>query len=50
MIQKTAEATVDLAGNKTANEITKVSKNSQQNNLETVTNENNKEIPTERYI
>ena len=50
MIQKTAEATVDLAGNKTANKITKVSKNSQQNNLETVTNENNKEIPTERYI
>ena len=30
--------------------ITKVSKNSQQNNLETITNENNKEIPKERYI
>ena len=30
--------------------ITKVSKNSQQNNLEKVTNENDKEIPKERYI
>ena len=30
--------------------ITKVSKNSQQNNSETVTNENDKEIPKERYI
>ena len=29
--------------------ITKVSKNSQQNNSETVTNENDKEIPKERY-
>ena len=28
----------------------KVSKNSQQNNSETVTNEHNKEIPKERYI
>ena len=30
--------------------ITKVSKNSQQNNLEKDTNENDKEIPKERYI
>ena len=30
-------------------EITKVSKNTQQNNSETVTNEHNKEIPKERY-
>ena len=30
--------------------ITKVSKNSQQNNSETVTNENGKEIPKGRYI
>ena len=30
--------------------ITKVSKNTQQNNSETVTNENDKEIPKERYI
>ena len=32
------------------NKITKVSKNSQQNNLETVTNENEKEITKERYM
>ena len=30
--------------------ITKVSKNSQQDNSERVTHENDKEIPTERYI
>ena len=30
--------------------ITKVSKNLQQNNAETVTNENDKEIPKERYV
>ena len=36
---KTAEATVDLIGNKIANRIIKVSKSPQQNNLETVTNE-----------
>ena len=30
--------------------ITKVSKNSQKNNSEVVTNENDKEIPKERYI
>ena len=45
VIQKTGEATVDFVGNKTANKITKVSKN-----LETVTNENNKETPKERYM
>ena len=39
VIQKTAEAIGDLVSNKTANKITKVSKN-----LEIVTNENNKEI------
>ena len=50
VIQKTAEATGDLIGNKIANKITKVSKNSQQNNLETVTNEHDKEIPKERYV
>ena len=44
-IQKTAEATGDLIGNKIANKITKLSKNSQQNNSETVTNEHDKEIP-----
>ena len=31
-------------------EITKVSKNSRQNNSENVTNENDKEIPKERHI
>ena len=39
-IQKTAEAIGDL---------TKVSKISQQNNSETVTNQHDKEIPKERY-
>ena len=33
-----------------ANKITKISKNSQQNNSETITNEHNKEISTERDI
>ena len=57
-IQKTAEAIGDLIGNKKANvvaksydgRITKVSKNSQQNNSKTVTNEHGKEIPKERYV
>ena len=49
-IQKTTEATGNLVGNKIANRITGVSKNSQQNNSETVTNEHDKEIPKERYI
>ena len=48
--QKTAEATGDLIANKIANKITKLSKNSQQNNSETVTNEHDKEIPKERYV
>ena len=39
-----------MIGNKIANGITKVSKISQQNNLETITNELAKEIPNERYI
>ena len=33
-----------------SNKITKFSKNSEQNNSETVTNQNDKEIPKERYI
>ena len=49
-IQKTAEAVGDLIGNKIANIITKVSKHLKQNNLETVTNEHDKEITKERYI
>ena len=43
VIQETAEATVDLIGNTIANRITKVSKNSQQNNSETLINEHDKE-------
>ena len=46
--QKTAEATGDLICNKTANKITKVSKESPQNNSETVKSETEK--PKERYI
>ena len=49
-ILKTAEATGDLISNKIANKITKISKTSQQNNSETVTNEHDKEIPKEMYI
>ena len=56
--KKQAEATGDLIGNKIANavaksddsKITKVSKNSQENNSETVANEHDIEIPKERYI
>ena len=47
VIQKTVEATGDLTGIKIANKIMEVSKNSQQINSETVTNEHNKEIPKE---
>ena len=50
VIQKTAEAAGDLIGNKIANRITKVSKNSQQYNLEKAANEHDKEIPKERYV
>ena len=50
VIQKTAETSYDLIGNKTANKIKRVSKNSQQNNSETVKNENYKEIPKERCV
>ena len=50
VIQKTTEAIGNLIGNKIADRIMKVSKNSQHNNLETVTNEHYNEIPKERYI
>ena len=46
VIQKTDQATGDLIGNKIANTITK---SSQDNNSETVTNEHDKEIPKEKY-
>ena len=50
VLQDTAEATSDLSGNKIANKIRKVSKNSQQNNLEIVINDNDKEMPKGRYM
>ena len=50
VIQKTAEATGNLIDNKVAIRTTKVSKNSQQNISETVTNEYDKEIPKGRYL
>ena len=39
-----------MNGNEVASKITKVSKNSQENNSERVTNENDKEISKDRYI
>ena len=48
--KKVIEVTGNLIGNKIANRITGVSKNSQQNNSKTVTNEHDKEIPKERYV
>ena len=50
VIQKTAEVSGDLIGNKIVNRITKVSRSSLQNNLETITNEHAKEIPKEKHI
>ena len=47
-IQKTAEATGDLVGNKIADTITSASKKSR--NEEIQSNEVNNEIPKERYI
>ena len=46
VIQKTAEATGDLIGNKSADKITKVSKTAPQNNSET----DEEKILKERYI
>ena len=39
-----------MIGNKIAYKVTKVSKNSQQINSETVTNDHDKETPKEEYI
>ena len=50
VIRKTAQATGDLIDNKIATKITNLSKNSQQNDSETVTNEHDNEIPKERYV
>ena len=49
-IQKTAEATGDLAGNKIADRITSYSKKSLDRPTELHLNESNNEIPKERYI
>ena len=53
-IQKTAEVTGDLTGNKIADKITKVSRTSPQNISETVSNETrnvwlHREIPRKKY-
>ena len=48
--KKTVEAAGDLIDNKIADRMMKVSKNSQQNNSETVTKEHDKEILKERNI
>ena len=49
VIQKTAETTDDLIGNKITDRITKICKDSQWNNSETVANEHDRKIPKERY-
>ena len=43
------EATGGFIGDKIANRITKVSRSSQKNNSETITNEHDNEIPDKRY-
>ena len=48
--KKSAESTGDLIGNNISNKITKVQKNSQRNNSETVTIEHDQEIRKEREI
>ena len=49
-IQKTVEASGDLIRNKIDNKVKGISKNSEQNNSETVSSEHGKETPKERYI
>ena len=54
-IQKTAEVTCDFIGNKSADKITKVPRNSPQNSLKTVESETEntgfaREIPKKGYI
>ena len=50
VIQKTAEASSYLIGNKIANQIIKIQEDLQENNSEAVINEDDKEIPKKRYI
>ena len=45
IIQKVAEVSGNLIGNKIADKISKVWKTSQQNNSETAKNEHDKELP-----
>ena len=49
VIRRIAETNGNSIGNSIANRITRVSKISQRNNLEIVTNEHDKEIPKNRY-
>ena len=49
-IQKTAEATGDLVGNKIADKITSYSKKSPDHSTELNSNESNNEIPKQKYI
>ena len=49
-IQKPAEETGDLIGNKIPDKIIEVSKTSPQNNPDTITNQRDKEIPKYIYI
>ena len=49
-IQKPAETTGDLVGNKTADNITSISKKSSDHSTELHSNESNNKIPKERYI
>ena len=49
-LQKTTEPPGDLIGNKIANKFSGVSKNLQQINAKTVTNEHDKEIRKEKYV
>ena len=48
--QEIADATGNLIASKIANKVTKVSRSSRENNLETIINKHDKEKPNERYI
>ena len=49
-VQKKAEATGDLVGNKIADKITSISKKSTDRSTELNSNESNNKIPKDRYI
>ena len=48
--QEIAHAIGNLIASKIANKVTKVSRSSRENNLETIINKHDKEKPNERYI